>query len=279
MPLTILHASDIQFGRPYRAGVADAFVSFAHELGADLVVVAGDLTQRAKAREYAGVGALLDRLPDVPRVVTPGNHDVPLYRFWERAFMPYRNWSRAMGPELDTVTRIPGAMVVALNSSAPRRTIVAGRIDAPQVDFARQRFAEAPAGDTRVLVIHHHFVHTPDHEGGSVIPGGVQLLAAFEEMGVDLVLGGHVHQTHLTTSRRLVPGESPGIPLIACGTTASRRGRGPEAGQNSLNVVRVTESTVEVVPHRFEKESDSFVPLEATAFPRPAVVGSTGVGA
>ena len=279
MSLTILHASDIQFGKPYRAAVADAFVSFAHELGADLVVVAGDLTQRAKVGEYAGVRALLDRLPDVPRVVTPGNHDVPLYRVWERAFMPYRNWGRAMGPELDTVTRLPGATVVALNSSAPRRTIVAGRVDAPQVDFARRGFAEAPTADTRVLVIHHHFVPTPGNEGGSVIPGGAQLLAAFEDMGVDLVLGGHVHQTHLTTSRRLVPGESPGIPLVACGTTASRRGRGPEAGQNTLNVVRVTASAVEVVPHRFEDESDSFVPLKEATFPRPGVAGPTGVGA
>jgi len=277
--LTILHASDIQFGKPYLAAVGDAFVSFAHELGADLVVVAGDLTQRAKAREFAGVRALLDRLPEVPVVVTPGNHDVPLYRFWERAFTPYLSWGRAMGPELDTLTRLDGATVVALNSSAPRRTIVAGRVDAHQVEFARRHFAESPDIDTRVLVIHHHFVPTPDREGGSVIPGGAGLLAAFEEMGVDLILGGHVHQTHLTTSRRLVQGDGPGIPLIACGTTASRRGRGPEAGQNTLNVVRLTESAIDVQPHRFDEGIGSFVPVESTSFPRAGVAGPTGVEA
>jgi len=276
--LTILHASDIQFGKPYRKAAGEAFVAFAHELDADLIVVAGDLTQRAKAAEYAGVRELLGKLPDVPLVVTPGNHDVPLYRFWERAFAPYLNWTRAWGDDLDTVTRVGGATVVALNSSAPRRAIVAGRVDGHQVDFARRCFAEAPEADARLLVIHHHFVPTPDHEGGRVLNGGARLLAAFEEMGVDLILGGHVHQTHMTTSRRLVPGVGAGIPLVACGTTASRRGWGPEAGENTLNAVYITDGEISVATHQFEADAHVFLPLKTTTFPRPGVVESTGGG-
>ena len=65
MSLTILHASDLQIGKPYRKAAGEALVAFAHELDADLIVVAGDLTQRAKAAEYAGVRALLGKLPDV----------------------------------------------------------------------------------------------------------------------------------------------------------------------------------------------------------------------
>lgn len=278
MSLTILHASDIQFGKPYRADVGRALVAFAQDLGADLTVVAGDLTQRAKAREYAGVRALLDGLPDGPLVVTPGNHDVPLYRFWERALAPYMNWKHTWGDELDTVTRVDGATVVALNSSAPRRAIVAGRVDGRQVDFARWCFAAAPRADARIIVTHHHFVPTPDKEGGRVLPGGAGVLAAFEGMGVDLVLGGHVHQTHLTTSRDLVPGEGPGIPLVACGTSASRRGRGSEVGENTLNVVRVAESDMEVATYRFSGDTGVFSPMTTTAFPRPGVVESTGGG-
>jgi 3',5'-cyclic AMP phosphodiesterase CpdA len=277
--LTDLHASDIQYGKPYLPAVGDAFVDFAQTCAADLIVVAGDLTQRAKAAEYQAVSALLGRLPAVPCVVTPGNHDVPLYRFWERAFDPYLNWRRHMTPDLDTVTRAPGATVVALNSSAPRRTIVAGRVDAPQVDFARRSFAEIPQGDARILVIHHHFIATPDRQGGSVLPGGAGLLAAFEEMGVDVILGGHVHQTHFTNPRGLVSGDGPGIPLVACGTTASRRGRGPEAGRNTLNVVRLTEGTVEVTSHAYDQDRGSFVAGASSSFPRPGAVGSAGGGA
>lgn len=270
--MIIVHGSDFQTGRPYRPRVADAFVALARHLSPDLVVVSGDLTQRAKAREYRTVSALLDAL-DAPVVVTPGNHDVPLYRIWERAFAPYRKWRRFVAAELDTVTSVPGkpgATVVSLNSSAPRRAIVAGRLDPRQLAFARRAFAEAPAADLRIVVTHHHFVPTPGGEGGRPLPGARALLEAFEAMGVDLVLGGHVHQTHLRTSRTLVPDPQgrPGIPLLACGTTASSRGRGPETGKNGLHLVRVDDHDVAVTPYLFDEESGRFVPRSTEAFPR-----------
>jgi 3',5'-cyclic AMP phosphodiesterase CpdA len=265
----ILHGSDFQTGRPYRPQAAAAFVALSRELAPDLVVVSGDLTQRAKAREYRTVHALLDAV-DVPLVLTPGNHDVPLHRIWERIFGPYRQWRRFLGVGLDSVTRVDGATVVALNSSAPRRAVVGGRLDTRQVAFARRAFDDVPVPDVRILVTHHHFVATPDRDGGRPLPGARELLQAFEGMGVDLVLGGHVHQTHLTTSRALVrdPQGRPGIPLLACGTTASSRGRGPETGRNGLLVIRVDERVVAVTSHFFDDESGRFLPRPEEIFPR-----------
>ncbi len=276
--MVILHASDLQTGKPFRARPAEDLVALAHALRPDLVVVAGDLTQRAKAREYAAVRSLLDRLAPFPVVVTPGNHDVPLYRVWERLLAPYRNWRRFIAPDLDSVTRVAGATVVALNSSAPGRAIVAGRLRAAQLELARHAFASAPPSDARVMVVHHHFVPTPDRQGGRPLPGARRLLEAFEGMGVALILGGHVHQTHLSTSRALVGGRGPGIPLVACGTTASSRGRGPEAGMNTLNVVRLDEATVRVETRR-HREGEGFVPVAERAFPRPATTPGTEAGA
>lgn len=276
--MIILHGSDFQTGRPYRPRVADAFVALAGHLEPDLVVVSGDLTQRAKAGEYRTVCALLDEL-NAPLVLTPGNHDVPLYRIWERLVAPYSKWHRFFGDDLDCVARVPathgtmaspGATVVALNSSAPRRAIVGGRLDAHQVAFARRVFDGASPPEVRILVTHHHFVATPDGKGGRPLPGARHLLEAFEAMGVDLVLGGHVHRTHLSTSRALVPDPDgrAGIPLLACGTTTSSRGRAEERGKNGLHVVRVDERTVAVTPHLFDPGSGRFVPGPETTFPR-----------
>lgn len=245
-------------------------------LAPDLVVLSGDLTQRAKPAEYRVVRALLDALAPAPVVVTPGNHDVPLYRFWERLLMPYVNWYSFVAPELDTVTHVPGATVVALNSSAPRRAVVGGRVDRAQVDFARSAFGNAEPGDVRILVVHHHFLPTPDALGGRPLPGAGRLLRDFESMGVDLILGGHVHQTHLRTSREVIPGPGVGIPLVACGTTASSRGRGVEAGQNTLNVVRVRADDVEVLSHRFDSGRAAFVPGQVRSFPRREPAPSAG---
>lgn len=269
--MVILHGSDFQIGKPYRPWAAEAFLELAHALCPDVVVIAGDLTQRAKTREYRAARELLGRLAPLPVVVTPGNHDVPLWRVWERLLVPYLNWRRFIAGELDSVIRVPGATVVALNSSAPRRAVVAGRLDDRQVAFARRAFGDAPPG-WRVVVTHHHFVRPADGEGGRPLPHGARILAAFEAMGVDLVLGGHVHQTHLRTSRELVPGAGPGIPLVACGTTASARGRGPERGLNSLNVLRLTGSSVEVEVRRLE-EGLGFTEVSAASFPRPRQAG------
>jgi 3',5'-cyclic AMP phosphodiesterase CpdA len=274
--LTVLHASDFQCGRPFRPAAAEALLELAATTAPDVVVVSGDLTQRAKVREFILASQILDRMPSVPCVVTPGNHDVPLFRVWERTLAPYRNWRRRIPAELNSVTKVEGATFVALNSSAPRRAIVNGRIDDEQVDFARRAFEAAHPDDIRALVIHHHFVPVPDGNGGHPLPRAEQLVAEFEGMGVDFVLGGHVHQTHVTTSQDLLGKRSvAALPLIACGTTTSWRGRGPEADLNSLNIVRVSSREIEVVPYLAGNADLAFRPRERIVFPRRSGVGAS----
>jgi predicted phosphodiesterase len=200
--------------------------------------------------------------------MTPGNHDVPLFRLWERVLNPYQNWRAAISPDLDSVTRLERATFVALNSSAPRRAIVNGRVDADQVEFARSAFASAPAAHLRVLVIHHHFVPVPDRTDGAPLPRAAELVASFESMKVDFVLGGHVHQTHVTTSSDLLgERERPGVPLVTCGTTSSWRGRGVEEGLNSLNVVKVGRGQIEIVPHILDDGGSDFEPQQPIVLP------------
>ncbi len=273
--LTILHGSDLQCGTPYRLPAAEAFQAAARALDPDVVVIAGDLTQRAKPREYRAVREYLRGFGSTPVVVTPGNHDVPLYRFWERLAAPYRNWRRYVDASLDVVTRVEGAVIVALNSSAPRRAIVGGRLDSAQLEFAERALNDAAPDDARVLVVHHHFVPTAGDEGGRPLPNARRLLERFEAMGVDLVLGGHIHQTRIETSRTLIPeGEGPGIVLVRCGTTASSRGRGREAGRNSFNIVRIAQEEVEVLPHLSAPGSERFEAQDPRRFPRPVAAGS-----
>jgi 3',5'-cyclic AMP phosphodiesterase CpdA len=271
--ITILHASDLQWGRPYRPAVGTAVQRLAAELEPELVVLAGDLTQRAKKAEFSAVRTYLEGFAGMEVVVTPGNHDVPLYRVWERLLDPYRNWRRYIGPELDTVTRVDGAVCVALSSAAPRRAVVAGHLAAAQVAWARSVFDGADPDDHRILVTHHHFVPTADGEGGRPLPDGAGILRELEAAGVELVLGGHLHQPHLASSRSLVPGEGPGIPLVSSGTAASSRGRGMDRGHNSVNVVRLSAAEVEVRVHRYDPDSDRFRDTSRHVFRRAVGAG------
>lgn len=267
---TLVHASDIHFGTPHDPLAAEAFLAAAHGLGPDAVVVSGDFTQRAKVHEFEAAAAFLERLPEVPRVVTPGNHDVPLYRVFERLVSPFRNYREFISSELDTVSRIEGATIVSLNTAAPRTAIVNGRLATRQLQFAREAFADAPEGDLRVVVAHHQLAPPPDYAGGSAMPHARRHLAAFASMGVDLVLGGHLHRAYIGNSRDVLPSHPDGHPvvIVQSGTTSSSRGRARERMSCSFNVIRFDDVTIEVTHHHLDRTEGEFRPTGLHLFPR-----------
>ncbi|HEX9887009.1 MAG TPA: metallophosphoesterase [Longimicrobiales bacterium] len=267
--LTLLHASDLHFGEPYRPEVGEALRRAALDMAPDVLVLSGDFTQRAKVAEYQAARAFLDSLPDVPRVVTPGNHDVPLYRVFERALAPYGNYRAHIQDELDTVTRVEGAVIVALNSSAPHHAIVNGRISPEQVDFAAEAFDGAPEGAARVMVTHHLLAFAPDDEADARLPRAREILTAFHDMGVELVLSGHLHRGFVASSLDVVPEvDSHAIVMAYSGTTTSSRGRGRERGRNSFNRVRVDRDRVEVTRFLHRPADGCFTPDAVHVFPR-----------
>ena len=260
--LRILHGSDLQMGRPFRPRAAKALRQLAFEVDPNLIVISGDLTQRAKVHEFQAAWKFLEVLPQVPLIVTPGNHDVPLYRFWERLLVPYRNWNRTIPHDLDSVTVIPGATVVGLNSASPWSAIVGGRLTQAQLRFARQSFDSELTEGIRVLVTHHHFVCKSAGGGGRPIPAAPLIINQIEEMEVDVVLSGHLHRMQVAMSRDVVPGKNLGVPLITAGTATSRRGRGEEKGTNSVNVLDVLEDRIKVTPYLLRKSEQVFEALE-----------------
>lgn len=268
--ITILHGSDVHFGPPYNEVAGEAFLTSARAVAPDLIVVSGDFTQRAKVNQYEAARAWLDRLPRVPLVVTPGNHDVPLYRVWERLTDPYRNYRTWISPELDSVTRIPGVIVVALNSTAPLRAIVNGRIDPEQLRFAARVFQEADPADARIIVAHHHLAPAPDYEGDRPIPGAREVLDVLNGLHVELILGGHLHRAYIGNSLDVYPGadREHGIVIVQSGTTSSRRGRAREQAKNSFNVVRLAEDHLEISHFMYFEDAGAFKPFSMHAFPR-----------
>jgi len=268
--VTILHASDVHFGKPYNASVGEAFLVAAQEVPADLIVVSGDLTQRAKVQEFRSAKAWLARLPQVPMVITPGNHDVPLYRVLERVFAPYRNYRTYISEQLDSATRIPGVTVVSLNSTAPLRAIVNGRIDRRQLVFAARVFREADPSDIRIIVAHHHLAPAPDYEDDSAMPRARDVLDALDEMRVDFVLGGHLHRSYIGNSLDVYPGvdRKHGIVIVQSGTTCSHRGRARERAKNSFNVVRIAADHLEITQFMYFSDLGRFAPFSMHAFPR-----------
>ena len=266
--ITLLHVSDLHFGPPFHEGVGESVQAFAHRLRPDAIVASGDFTQRAKEEQFAAARAFLDRFPRVPTVVTPGNHDVPLYRFTERVFDPYRHYRRHIAEPLDTVTHIPGAVIVAVNSTAPLRAITNGRIHRWQLEFVRRALEGLPEDVLKIVVAHHHFAPPPDWEGAEVMPRAKRALDAFTAMKVDLILGGHLHRAYIGNSLDVYAGadREHGIVIVQSGTSTSRRGRAREREKNSLNVLRLDERSIQVTHYMYFEDAADFVPTSRHVF-------------
>ena len=129
--LTLLHVSDLHFGPPYLPKVGDALKRIAPSLEPQVLVVSGDLTQRAKAEQFAEARQYVDSLlPDIPRLIVPGNHDVPLYRVAERMKTPHALYRKYINVELNHVLSVDGA--VARRSRLDGTTV--GRHKRPDLD-------------------------------------------------------------------------------------------------------------------------------------------------
>ncbi|MDR0787068.1 MAG: metallophosphoesterase [Gemmatimonadota bacterium] len=266
--LTILHISDIHFGPPFQPEVAEALLRFIQKSPTDVIVASGDFTQRAKVSQFREARAFLDRLPPVPLVVTPGNHDVPVYRIWERMTDPYRNYRTYISAELDSVLRLDDAVIVAVNSTAPYRAVTNGRIHRWQLDFIARAFEGVPDDVRRIVVAHHHFAPPPDFEGAKPMQGAKRALGMLEAMRVDLILGGHLHRAYIGNSLDVYPGRDRrhGVVIAQSGTTTSRRGRAREREKNSFNVIRIDGEKIRITHHMYFHQPDAFLPISQHVF-------------
>ncbi len=268
--VTLLHLSDLHFGPPYVPHVGEAVLEFAPQLDADAIVISGDLTQRAKREQFADARSFIDRLPDAPKLVIPGNHDVPLYRVGERLRDPYKWYREFISQDLDPVLRMDDAILIGLNSTSPRRAVTNGRIGEDQLDRCSDLLDGVPADTARIIVAHHHFAPAPDYLHDQTMPKSRRAIERFVDLGVELILGGHLHRAYIGSSLDFYPGNhrDQGIIIVQSGTSTSRRGRGREKEKNSFNVVQIDRDTIGVTHYIYFEQQKRFAPLSRHLFPR-----------
>ncbi|TWT77432.1 Calcineurin-like phosphoesterase [Posidoniimonas polymericola] len=268
--LSLMQISDLHFGPYFLPKVSEAALRAAHDLQPGVMVVSGDFTQRAKPSEFQDARRFLDALPQVPTVVTPGNHDVPLYRVWERLTAPYRNYHEHISRELNSTLHVDGATIASLNSASPYRAITNGRIHNTQLDYCEQALSAAPDGDLRIVVAHHHFAPAPDYEQTEVMPKAKRAMDRFETLEVDIIMGGHLHRAYIGNSLDIYPGaeRQRGIIICQCGTTTSRRGRAREREKNSFNFLEATDHSITVTHWMYFSDAERFEPIGRLEYPR-----------
>lgn len=227
---TIAHVSDLHFGAIDPA-VAEAARQDIVAAAPSLLVVSGDLTQRARRSEFRAARAWLDALP-FPRLVVPGNHDIPLFDLARRFLQPLRRYRRYITEDLEPVYVDEELAVVGVNT-ARSLTWKEGRISHDQIEDAQRRLCALPDTVFKVLVTHHPFVPPPHDPHSAIVGRARRALRRLESCGVELLLAGHLHVgwtgdvagTHVTIRRRV---------LVAQAGTLSLRLRDHPNGYNSI---------------------------------------------
>jgi 3',5'-cyclic AMP phosphodiesterase CpdA len=256
---TIVHLSDLHFGRLDTRLVAPLLATI-RDLAPDLVAVSGDLTQRARRSQFADARAFLASLP-CPRLVVPGNHDVPFFDIPRRFLSPLGRYREFIEEDIEPIYADEEIAVLGLNS-ARSLTFGRGRLNEEQIGRATKRLRDVPADRTRIIVTHHPF-DLPDAYGAEHLVGRAKMaMAQFATVGADLFLAGHLHVSHIgqTAERYKIAGHSA---LVVQAGTISTRQRGEP---NAFNVLRVNRPNITVARWTWDEARQAFAETSARAF-------------
>ncbi len=230
----LLQISDTHFGTE-QPPVVEALVRFAREQAPDLVVLSGDITQRARRKQFRAARAFVDRLGVAALLAIPGNHDIPLFNVAARLFYPYANYSREFGIELEPVFESDQLLVITLNTTRFYRH-TDGEVSNEQIKRVATRLEQAAPTKLRVVVTHQPVAVTRAQDETNLLHGRMEAIRHWAQAGADIILGGHIHLPYVLALHQQVAELPRRLWAIQAGTAVSSRVR-HEVG-NSVNLIR-----------------------------------------
>jgi 3',5'-cyclic AMP phosphodiesterase CpdA len=260
----LAHISDVHFGRE-DADLVQGLLAALAEARPDVIVVSGDLTQRARKGQFRKARAFLRELPKVPQLVVPGNHDVSATNLLARLARPLKRYRRYIADDLTPYLELEGVAIAGINT-VRRLARKDGRINRSQVAAACEQLSRAPATAVRIVVTHHP-IDLPLHDlRNAPIARAPMAIRAFAAAEVDLFLSGHIHTGHamVTGSRQ------PGLPYAAviahAGTAVSTRTRNEPNGWNLIDLEARDRMTIQQM--HWSPSTTRFVPGPSARFHR-----------
>lgn len=216
---TILHVSDLHFGTEVPQA-AEALVRLARTAPPDVLIVSGDITQRARRAQFDAAVRFIRRLAAAQVLVIAGNHDIPLFNLPQRLFAPYRGYARAFGDELEPRLALPDVRIAGVHTARAWRHVV-GHVTAAQAARSAAWLAEGAADALRIVVTHHPLAVPDAQDEAQRLRGADAALPHWLQAGVHLALGGHIHRPYF------MPLQGRRLWVAQAGTAVSHRLRAP----------------------------------------------------
>lgn len=255
---SVLQISDPHFGTE-QPHVMRALLRLAQEQQPEVILLSGDITQRARRAQFAAARDFVEQLP-APVLAVPGNHDIPLFNLFARAFSPYGNYKRAFGNELEPVYESAGLLVLSLNTSRPSRH-KDGAVSRTQIERVAARLGQARPEQLRMVMQHHPVRAREQSDLTNLLIGHEEAVPRWVDAGLDLLVGGHIHLPYVWPlhGRHGASGRSGWT--AQAGTALSTRVR--DSIPNSVNLIRHTceqgQHSCQVERWDYKAEEDLFI--------------------
>lgn len=229
----LLQISDPHFGT-VQAPVMRALEALAAAQQPDVLVLSGDITQRAHTAQFAQARALCDRLAIPQMLSLPGNHDVPLFNLYQRLVQPYARYLRDFGPDLEPVLLTPWLCLIGVKTTRRWRH-KNGEVSSAQIERVVQQLRAAGPSQLRVVVVHQPVYVTRPEDEHDRLRGWEAAVRAWADAGADIVMGGHIHLPYVAELSGAVAGLGRRMWCVQAGTALSSRTR--REAPNSINLL------------------------------------------
>ncbi len=244
---TIVHVSDLHFGRSSKTIEEALFASIRH-IEPHLVIISGDLTQRARKDEFSEAQKFLERLDNngFKYFVIPGNHDIPpFYRPVGRLLNPFKHYREYISAHTESFFVDEEIAITSINT-VRALTIENGAVTNKQLLNVAERFANIPDSVVKFIVTHHPLQKNPTKRMRRPAWRAKNAVANLSFVGVDVYLSGHLHRTAFAKRTSLT---------IHAGTVSERLRGEPQ----SFNVITLDVPYLSVTRNVFDEKSGQFV--------------------
>lgn len=189
--MKIIQISDLHFGM-HNPAIIEPFLEDVALLKPDIIIISGDLTQRARSQQFLQLLEFLRRLP-VPQLIVPGNHDIPLYNPFARFINPFKRYTKYISPQLEVSFSNHEVNILGVNSVTPYR-LKDGSLNHKTLELIKNYFS-ASTQQLNILFFHHNLkyfsgMHHP-------LNNAEEFIQYLKECPIHLVCTGHLHYANL----------------------------------------------------------------------------------
>jgi 3',5'-cyclic AMP phosphodiesterase CpdA len=228
MTIKILHLSDLHFGTE-KDDLVKLLIDDVQAQRPDIVIISGDLTQRARKTQFIRARNFLNDLKAANVICVPGNHDIPLYNILQRFTVPFYYYKKYITQTLCVSFFQNNLAILGVNSVTPYKPM-GGYVTDKQLQLVTDFFAPMPDNVFKIVVMHHNLIKSERH---SIINDAEKLIKQFAECNVNIILSGHIHYPWVEQLKRGYIKHN--MYVITAGTAISTRTIVP----NSYNLIEL----------------------------------------